>query len=132
MANPAMSGAAMIPQLEQARKLALQDPRVYAQVVPGILPLIIPAAAVEVRRWGADFFAECFASPSLPTALKEQLASQVLGTLKSFLENPNEDAAVMRSVVQTAASIYPLVFRQMYVSSPLQRLPKSLCISISA
>lgn len=112
-----MSGAAMISQLEQARKLTLGDAQVYAQVIPGILPIITPVSALEVRRWGADYFAECFASPTLPTAQKEQLAPQVLGTLKNFLDNPNEDAAVLKSVVQTAASIYPLIFRQMYVTT---------------
>ena len=112
------SGAApveMLSQLEAARKLALADPQVYNQVVPGILPIIGPSAAVDVRRWGAEFLAECFASPSVSSSQKEQLSSEVVSTLKASLENPGEDAAVVRSAVQTSASIYPLVFRRVYV-----------------
>jgi symplekin len=117
MAGPGAAPVEMISQLEAARKLALADAQVYNQVVPGILPIIGPAAAVEVRRWGTDFVAECFASPSLPNAQKEQLVSEVLPVLKSFLDNPGEDAAVVKSVVQATTSIYPLVFRRVYVPS---------------
>ena len=117
MAAPTAGPAEMITQLEAARKLALNDPQVYVQVVPGILPIIGPSASLEVRRWGADFIAECFASPSLLNAQKEQLASDVLPTLHNFLDNVAEDAAVIRSVVQAAASLYPLVFRKMYVDT---------------
>jgi symplekin len=115
MAASTASSAEMITQLESARKLALNDPQVYTQVVPGILPLIGPSAALDIRRWGADFIAECFASPSLPNAQKEQLVSDVLPSLLGFLENPAEDTAVLRSVVQTATSLYALVFKRMYV-----------------
>ena len=118
MAGTTASAAEMIPQLEAARKLALGDPQVYAQVVPGILPIIGPSALLEVRRWGAEFIAEGFASPSLHPSQKEQLTVDVLPTLKSMLENPGEDEAVVKSVVQTAASIYSLVFRRMYVEKP--------------
>lgn len=105
----------MIPQLEAARKLALGDPSVYNQVLPGILPIVGPSAHVEIRRWGAEFVAEAFASPSLPNAQKEQLSSDVLPTLRAMLENPAEDPAVTKSAVQAAASLYPLVFRRVYV-----------------
>jgi symplekin len=117
MVGPGAAPVEMISQLEAARKLALGDPQVYNQVVPGILPIIGPAAVVEVRRWGADFLAECFASPSLQNPQKEQLSTEVLPVLKNFLDTPGEDAAVIRSVVQTSASIYPLVFRRVYVVS---------------
>lgn len=120
MAAPtATSAVDMISQLESARRLALNDPQVYSQVVPGILPLVGANAALEVRRWGADFIAECFASPSLPNAQKELLVADVLPTLRSFLENPAEDSAVVRSVIQAAASLYPLVFKRMYVYLPV-------------
>lgn len=115
MAGQVPAPVDMLSQLGAARKLALADPSVYNQVVPGILPIIGPAAAVEVRRWGADFLAEAFASPSIPNLQKEQLCVDVLPVLKSYLDNPGEDAAVVKSVVQTAASIYPLVFRRVYV-----------------
>lgn len=117
MAGTAASAAEMIPQLEAARKLALGDPQVYNQVLPGILPIIGPAAQVEVRRWGAEFLAEAFASPALANAQKEQLSSEVLPTLRAMLEVPGEDHAVIKSVVQAAASLYPLVFRRVYVMS---------------
>jgi symplekin len=114
-----MAGAPvdMISQLDAARKLALADAQVYNQVVPGILPIIGPAAAVEVRRWGAEFLAEAFASPLLPNQQKEQLAPDVLPVLKSYLDNPREDVAVVRSAVQTAATTFPLAFKRMYVQS---------------
>ena len=115
MAGAAASAAEMIPQLEAARKLALGDPQVYNQVLPGILPIIGPAAHVDIRRWGADFLAEGLASPSLPNPQKEQLSSEVLPTLRTMLETKGEDPAVVKSAVQAAASLYPLVFRRVYV-----------------
>ncbi|KAL2444499.1 mRNA cleavage and polyadenylation specificity factor complex subunit pta1 [Exophiala dermatitidis] len=117
MAGVTASAAEMIKQLEAARKLALADPQVYNQVLPGILPIIGPAAHVEVRRWGADFLAEAFASPSLPNAQKEQLTPEVLPTLRAMLEAPDQDPEVTKSVIQAAASLYPLVFRRI-ISHP--------------
>ncbi|KAK4936084.1 hypothetical protein LTR10_022986 [Elasticomyces elasticus] len=113
----ATSAAEMIPQLEAARKLALADPQVYNQVLPGILPIIGPNAHIEVRRWGADFLAEAFASPSMPTSQKEQLSSEVVPTLRAMLDMPGQDMEVIKSVVQAAASLYPLVFRRV-ISRP--------------
>jgi symplekin len=117
MAGAASSAADMIPQLEAARKLALGDPQVYNQVLPGILPIIGPNAHIEIRRWGADFIAEGFASPSVSTQQKEQLAPEVIPLLRTILEIPGEDVAVVKSAVQAAASIYPVVFRRVYVGS---------------
>jgi symplekin len=117
MAGTSASAQEMISQLEAARKLALGDASVYNQVLPGILPIIGPAAHVEVRRWGADFLAEAFAGPALPVTQKEQLSSDVVPTLRAMLENPAEDPAVVKSAVQAAASLYPLVFRRMYVGA---------------
>lgn len=126
--NTAPAAAAMLSQLEAARKLALADPQVYSQVVPGVLPLVGgPGAALEVRRWGAEFIAECFASPSLPAAQKEQLVADVLPALRAYLENPAEDQAVLRSVVQAAASLYPLVFKRMYVHEFSVSITLSTC-----
>lgn len=116
MAAAVASAAEMIPQLEAARKLALGDPQVYNQVLPGILPIIGPTAHLEVRRWGADFLAEGFASPSVPNQQKEQLSLEVIPTLRGILENQQEDVAVVRSAVQAAASLYSLVFRRVYVN----------------
>jgi symplekin len=104
-----------IAQLNDARKLVLSDANYYTQIIQGILPIIGPSARVELRRWGADFLAETFASPTIPPSQKETLSLIILDTIKSMIENPQEDNAVVKSIVQTAASIYPLVVRWMYV-----------------
>ncbi|KAG0647863.1 mRNA cleavage and polyadenylation specificity factor complex subunit pta1 [Hyphodiscus hymeniophilus] len=111
MAAPALSVEQQISQLNDARKLVLQDANFYPQIIQGILPIIGPSARVEFRRWGADFLAETFASPHVPAQQKETLGLVVLETLRSMIEDPAEDSAVVKSVVQTAASIYPLVVR---------------------
>ncbi|KAK0119903.1 hypothetical protein ONS95_011330 [Cadophora gregata] len=100
-----------IKQLENARKLVLNDAIHYPQVVQGILPIGAPGSRVELRRWVSEFLAETFASPSVAPQQKEAMSLIVLETLKSMIENQQEDSAVVKSVVQTAASIYPLVFR---------------------
>jgi symplekin len=113
MAAPTMSVNEQLSQLGDARKLVLGDASYYPQIVQGILPIIGPEARIELRRWGADFLAETFASPNLPSQQKETMALIVLETLKAMIENPHEDMEVVKSVVQTAASIYPLVLRWM-------------------
>jgi len=110
--------AATISQLENARRIVLGDPTHYAAVVPGILPIIGPTAQIEVQRWGADFLAECFASPVLSMHSKEELGVQVLQLLKDSLLQ-QQDEAVVKSVMQTAASVYALIFRHMYVQAPV-------------
>jgi symplekin len=104
-----------IKQLGDARKLVLNDSTYYPTIIQAFLPIIAPPARVELRRWGADFLAETFASPTIAPQEKENLSLIVLETLKSMIEDPNQDTAVVKSVVQTAASIYPLVFRHTYV-----------------
>ncbi|KAH0335226.1 hypothetical protein KCU81_g9107, partial [Aureobasidium melanogenum] len=115
-----------IKQLNAARNLALADPALYPQVVPGLLRIVGADAILELRRWGADFFAETFASPVLAQEHKQNLGLQVLDTLKAYLDRPKEDTAVIKSVVQTAASIYPFVFRQTVANpqdpSPWQKM----------
>jgi symplekin len=115
MDRPAQSVEEQITQLGDARKLVLNDSNYYPTIIQGILPLIAPHSRVELRRWVTDFLAETFASPTITPQQKENLSLIVLGTLKPMIDNPNEDTAVVKSVVQTAASIYPLVFRHMYV-----------------
>ena len=120
----------MIPQLEAARRLVLGDAHFYPQIVPGILPIIGPGAPLEVRRWGADFLAETFASPALGNAQKDNLSSVVLPNLRGWLEVPGEDAAVVKSVVQTVASVYSLIFRKWYVTRLHARLRRPLPLYI--
>ena len=126
MAQAAASPAEMISQLEAARKLVLGDALFYAQIVPGILPIIGPTAALEIRRWGAEFLAETFASPSLGYPQKEELSLVVLPVLRGMLEIPGEDDAVLKSVVQTIASVYALVFKKWYVSETLLHSRRSM------
>jgi len=111
MNNSLKSASETIVQLESARKLALGDAAYYPQIVPGVLPIIGPNAQLELRRWGADFLAETFAAPGLPAEEKQRLSLMILQTLKNYLEMPQQDAAVIRSVVQVATSIYPFVFK---------------------
>lgn len=112
----AATGSAMLPQLEELRKACLSDSAQYVAVVPGIVPILQSAAAIDVRRWGADFLAEAFATPILPGHQKEQLISDtVMALLRAMLESPTEDMAVVRSAVQACSSIYPYVFRRVYV-----------------
>ena len=106
-----------LDQLESARQIVLKDPPLYPQIVSGILPIIGAHARLELQRWGAEFLAETFSSPVFAAKQKEESAVGVLGTLKDLLDMPKEDAAVVKSVVQTAASIYELVFHYMYVLS---------------
>ncbi|KAL3448931.1 hypothetical protein BJX65DRAFT_52012 [Aspergillus insuetus] len=100
-----------IAQLNAARNLVLGDAAFYPQIVNGVLPIIGAHARVELRRWGSEFLAETFASPAFATAQKEQLATNVLHTVRSILELPEGDQMVLKNIVQTAASLYPLVFR---------------------
>lgn len=101
-----------LQQLQSARALALGDAQYYSTIIPGILPIIRFSAeqSLEVQRWGADFLAEAFASPAWPTDMKESSAPSVLATLKDYLENVS-DMSVVKSSVQAAASVYPLVYR---------------------
>ncbi|KAL2854289.1 hypothetical protein BJY01DRAFT_205854 [Aspergillus pseudoustus] len=100
-----------IAQLNAARNLVLGDAAFYPQIVNGVLPIIGAQARVELRRWGTEFLAETFASPAFATAQKEQLATNVLHTVRSILELPEGDQLVLKNIVQAAASLYPLVFR---------------------
>jgi symplekin len=122
-APPTTATSSTIAQLDSARNLALGDANYYPKILTGILPLISGAAVpVELQRWGADFIAETFASPVLSSEEKGKLAIgeegggqggeglSVLRALKDDLEGSG-DAAVAKSVVQAAASVYPLVFR---------------------
>jgi symplekin len=111
--DPPLPVEQQINQLNDARKLVLGDANYYPTIIQGILPIVAPGARVELRRWVADFLAETFASPTIPPLQKETLSLIVLEKLKYMIEDPQEDPAVVKSVVQTAASIYPHVFRWM-------------------
>ncbi len=116
MSSDALSVEQQVQQLNDARKLVLSDANYYPQIIQGILPIVAPGARVELRRWVSDFLAETFSSPSVSAEEKESMSLVVLETLKSMIENPQEDTAVVKSAVQAAASVYPLVVRYMYVN----------------
>lgn len=118
-----LSVSDQIRQLDDARKLVLGDVKYYPSVVKGILPIIGPSAPIELQRWGAEFLAEAFATPALPNGEKETMQPYVLTTLESMIENERGDPQVLRSIIQCAASIYPLALRWMYVAF-LTRLRK--------
>lgn len=104
-----------VAQLNAARNLVLGDAALYPQIVNGILPIVGANARLELRRWGADFLAETFASPILAVPQKQQLAPMVLQSIQDILALPETDTAVLSSLVQASASLYPLIFRHMYV-----------------
>ncbi|KAK0936385.1 hypothetical protein LTR29_012058 [Friedmanniomyces endolithicus] len=109
-------GSQILKSLNEARNICLATPSIYPQVVPGVLPVVGQQQPLELRRWGADFLAETFASPVLPAEDKQKMALAVLDTLTKYVHRKEdigeeEDAAVVKSAVQCAASIYPLVFR---------------------
>lgn len=114
MANTTSSIGEQIRQLNDARKLVLGDVNFYTNIVQGILPIIGPSSLPPLRRWGAEFLAEAFATPALPSREKETLSLLVLESLKIMVEKPDEDVQVLRNVIQAAASIYPLAMRWMY------------------
>lgn len=115
MAQGGSSPAEILPQLEAARKLVLGDAHFYSEIVPGILPIVGPTAAVEVRRWGAEFLAETFATPALADAQKEEICLDVIVFVRGILESPGQDDVVVKSIIQAVASFYTLLFRAMYV-----------------
>ncbi|MCJ1311786.1 hypothetical protein MMC25_005459 [Agyrium rufum] len=107
----AASIADQITQLEAARQIVLADHTHYAMIVPGILGVVTANSILEIKRWGADFLAEAFASPMLPEDTKEKLGIGSLERFNELLESTAEDEWVVKSVIQAVASIYPLVFR---------------------
>lgn len=109
----AISVAEQLEQLGAARKLVLENPTYYDRIVKGVLPIIGPAAPVELRRWGADFLAESLATPVLTMREKENITVAVLDTLRSLLDHPGEDPIVLKSSIMAAASAYPVTLRWM-------------------
>lgn len=107
------SPAVEIAQLEQARKIALNDSTHYNKLIPALLPHYGPAAHLDLRRWTIDLTAEGLACPTLSTENKQAIALVALKPLRAYLEAPSEDAAIIKSVIHAATSAYPLIFRYM-------------------
>ncbi|KAF1992055.1 hypothetical protein K402DRAFT_388627 [Aulographum hederae CBS 113979] len=110
--------AETLKQLKSARLIVLTDPNAYLQILPGILPMVGAGAALDLRRWGSDFIAEAFASPAVPFDIKQKLVTSVLPVLKGYFETPDEDTGVIKTAVQTAASVYQFAFRYT-INNPL-------------
>ncbi len=128
MAQAGTSPSDILHQLEAARKLVLGDAHFYSQIVPGILPIVGSTAAVEVRRWGADFLAETFATPALGDPQKEEICLDVVAFIRGILETPTEDVVVVKRAIQAVASFYTLLFRAMYVSKTCRH---PLCVAMA-
>ena len=109
---------ANLSQLDSARTLALGDGRYYPAILPGVLPLIRANAqnSIEVQRWGAEFLAESFAAPTWPPDAKESSGLSVLEILNEYLDV--DDVGIVKSTIQAASTIYPLVYRHTYVHPP--------------
>lgn len=100
-------------QLKQARLIVLKDPKLFPTIVGAILPNIAPETSVECRRWGGEFLTEAFGTPAVSLDDKEAMSLSVLSHIRAMIESPNQDAEVLKSTVQVAASMYPLVFKWM-------------------
>lgn len=123
MALPGNSLVEQMSQLDAARNLVLGDAALYPQIVHGILPIIGVNARLELRRWGAEFLTETFSSPAFPQQPKQKLATEILGAVNDLLNTPENDETVVRGAIMTAASIYVLIFRQVYVMAVLHIPP---------
>lgn len=91
--------------------LLLKDPKLHPTIVPAIIPSIGPAAHLECRRWGGEFLSEVFGNPLVSPENKEAISLSVVQLLRQLIETPNQDAQVVKSVVQVAASVYPFIFK---------------------
>lgn len=112
----AASTAETLKSLNSARDILLRDHTLYPQVVPGIIQVIAPAAHLSLRRWGAEFLAETFASQVVTREEKQQMSLVVLDTLKGYLGRKetmgeDEDTNVVKAAVQCSSSLYEFVFR---------------------
>ncbi|KAF8449762.1 hypothetical protein BGX38DRAFT_1303591 [Terfezia claveryi] len=79
-----------LAQLRKARTLCLQDDVYWPRIFEGILP-ILKSGVPELRRWGVEFIAESFSTPSLDDSRKTHLALKALDTLVDLIhENEAE------------------------------------------
>lgn len=100
-----------VVELSRYREYALRDANQYPNIIAFVVSRAGPASAPELRKWGADFLAEAFASPMLPPDRKQFLALKLLTTFKAYLDDSNQDAGVLRSAVQVLTNVYPFIFR---------------------
>ena len=60
-------------------------------------------------------FASCYECTLSLTCIEHLVSSQALDTLAQLIDDPNP--AIVKVVIQCLASVYPLLFRQLYVRS---------------
>ncbi|KAI7714662.1 hypothetical protein KC353_g6689 [Hortaea werneckii] len=97
-------------QLDQARNIVLTTPSVYPQVVPGVIGVVGGNATLELRRWGADFLAETFASPVLPAEEKQKLifrhtVAEKGGDAESWAKMAAIKSAILRRMDSASAGV---------------------------
>lgn len=118
-----MSSSERLAQLRQADDLLAQDASHY----PTIFPVFLTLAAqpdVPTRRWIASFLTRTFSShSSLDTEVKESLLVRnqgaALDSILTLLADGNADAGVLKNTILSSSLIYPILFRKMYVPTPL-------------
>jgi symplekin len=104
-----------LSQLKQAEILVQQDPSHYPTILPAVLALALQPDTV-LRRWIANFLINTFASRTLDSQVKEDLAATALDPIRSILEGG--DDAVLKSCILSSSLIYPILFRRMYPFYP--------------
>jgi symplekin len=112
MAEDGLSLHDQLRNLDQARLLVLKDPVYWPQIFRGILP-VVAIPTIELRRWGSRFLAETFSSPVLNPEVKQELAKESLDTLLILVME--KDVEVAKNIAQCCASVYPFIFKLMYV-----------------
>ncbi|KAF8467718.1 hypothetical protein BDZ91DRAFT_782414 [Kalaharituber pfeilii] len=96
-----------LTQLRKARALCLQDDFFWPRILEKVLPIM--KSAPELRRWGAEFLAETFSTPTVDDTRKTNMALEALDTLVDIIQE--REAELLKHAVQSSASIYPLLFR---------------------
>ena len=100
-----------LAELKRFREYALRDVNQYPNIIAYVVRCAGPTSGPELRKWGADFLAEAFASPILSPDRKQLFALSLLPTFKAYLDDPAQDAGVLRSAVQVLTNVYPFIFR---------------------
>ncbi len=99
----------------------------YNQVLPGILPIIGPGLPTyRGSQMGSRLLRRSLRKP-LSTQCTEGVSSRQKCCQPSgpCWTPQGEDPAVTQSAVQAAASLYPLVFRRVYVAGPIAVKPRA-------
>ena len=103
-----------LQHLKDARAIVLKQPDYWPQVLTTSMGMVTSTnSLIEVRRWCADFLAESFSTPMIDLSAKQELAVTCLDGLLQLSEET--EAGILKSVVQCSASVYPIIFRYMYV-----------------